>query len=347
MISPQIKGTITAFLLFLIIFGIAVFILSQRIGIIVYLTFIPILILIVSFFVYSHYLTTHEKLQTRLRQRLSFSPYIVGILLISIMFIVASVFTGLITLSPIVQTEVGVNWYYQWSADEDILDNLNTIKDMGITIVRIEMCTDCWDKTEIFFNHTRFSGLKVYVVMKHWNEEYVIRFHNYIHTYQVFNEIDIMGWNDDHGFYPFQADEVVNMMKGLVNNIKKIDSDARLYTTFTMGFAIRVDLIPRMGEISNIVDFFGISFYQKEGEILAPANLNYLRSLTGKEVIVAELGSCDVSEDKQSDYIINGLDFFKRNGVRTVIVFTWEYCGSYSIKGKQSQNDISNWININ
>jgi len=268
---------------------------------------------------------------------------------IPILMLVFASFLGMIRL-PFLSGKglvVGVHYdYHEWTPAETIYKDLEDIASRGFKLLRLNMlylylydprANMGFDTTDKLISKARSLGLEIYLVCCPWvlseneNEEdmkivdeYAKQFGDSIRYYQLLNEIDNMRKFD--GSY-YMAGDIVGLMQRVKQRIQAHDSQATFTTSFTVLYTVRVDLIQEFGRINELVDMVGIDIYQSQGKILLPILLNQppigLRCLTGKEVIISELGSAETDNTKKTTYLQEGIDSAKRNGVPIVIIFSW------------------------
>lgn len=287
----------------------------------------------------------------------------IGILTVSAVFIGVIQFTAFKgQQKPI----VGTHYNYFMDDGSDIFDELERMLSAGITAVKIDYIENIvypeksvdsnldYDQTLEVMQSAEELGIEMCVRTKNYDSEifaqYVNHFGRYVDVWQVANEVDQIHYDVDGGSYYLMRSEVEARLTELIDTIKSYDTEYVLITTFTMGFPARADwMIPvppytsSFGKISSYVSAVGISFYQEEGEFLRPYEVNYMRTLSEKEVWIMEVGSPSSNDEYQSAYIMRCLRFAETNGVPRVYLWGWNV-GDYEICGRQAENDIKEWL---
>lgn len=348
-----IKKTILAFLLLIFTLVIVATLghFNMGVGIFVGIQVIIVWALILAFFWYRRRQTV--KLG---KTKATFTKSTITILIIAC-FLLSSMLFGLIRFYRPEKVIVGATYYI----GEDDLDRLvNT----GITSVRImyepisyptndKLGDERYYTLLKFFKRAQELGIEIVLQTPVYSspefERYVSEFGKFIDYYQLANELDTVHILAGAP-YPFMETEIITILENLKSSISKYDYNFKTIATWSVSFEARADLIT-FGGLSRIcehVDIVGYDTYQKEGAMLLPYAINLLRSLTKKPVWITEVGMSTTNQQAQADYIIQTLDFAKKNNIERVYIFTWNIdWNEYAIKGKLAEQKVKEWVEKN
>ena len=252
--------------------------------------------------------------------------------------------------------QVGVDYDYYHLTTDQIEADLSTLKEIGVTSLRIQYHSDIPDKTLQFLQAT--AGLEVMLMTPTYVdstfESYLSSYSQYIHVYQLSNELDRVHTTIPDYNQPLTYKELESIVTSLISAIDHYDSDYETVATFSQAYETRVDLLALggtktgIGAICSHVDYVGYDVYLSEGLTVLPYGVNLLKSLSQKPMWITEVGATTSNEVEQSNYIISVLDFAKRNNIGKVFIFNYNRGWlDYSIQGTLAEQKLAEWIKNN
>ena len=248
-----------------------------------------------------------------------------------------------------------VGIYYSFLSEEsgEIFDSLSRMKNMGIKVVKIWCEIDPYNpssevnnKTIEFFNNINYFGcfeiaLIVYNVPVEKVSYFLQNYGKYVKYIQLLNEPEAMKSWAEGAF--LMDEELMKVFLTYKNITDTYCPNAIYYTNFSPGFILRPNLAI---EFSKYLNFVGFDPYTEAVHYLTPRYIEFLHSLTGKEVIISEFGASNVDEHRQADLIISYLNLFKKMGISQAWIWSWND-PIMGIKGKLAEQKVAEWIASN
>jgi hypothetical protein len=248
--------------------------------------------------------------------------------------------------------EVGVSYVYERDSIGQIYDEVSRIKDLGFSIIRVNMVCDSTalndylnSLTDVFFTATQQLGIRVALIIQNHvdtNEMqyYLNRWGKYLYYIQILNEPELSSSWDVGAL--FTDEEIISKFQQVHSIIDQHQLQAQFYTNFGAGFVIRTN-IPI--QLSENLDFVGFDVFTESFLALSPNFVQLLHKITNKEVVITEFGTSTSDDVAQSDYIIKGLNFFKSMGLRGCWIVYWNSGGDYyGIRGRLAEQTVGEWI---
>jgi len=250
------------------------------------------------------------------------------------------------------QFEVGISYVYEQDNVGQIYDEVSHIKDLGFSLIRVNLICDptdpsCYSNTltNMFFTAAKHFSIKVALIINNHDSSDSINYYldmwgSELAYVQVLNEPDVASsW--DLGAL-FTDDEAGSRFEEVYNIVEQHQLSAQRYTNFGPAFMVRTNLPI---QFSEKLDFVGFDVFMESFLSLSPRMIQLLQKITNKEVVIAELGMSSSDDVAQSDYIIRGLNLFKSMGVRGCWIVYWNSEGSsYGIRGRLAEQKIGEWI---
>lgn len=245
------------------------------------------------------------------------------------------------------QMSLGVHYYF-----DDIPLDLQLINETGFRTVKIDFNWDgvenslSTNQTQQFYNLTAYYGLKTALIVLpqsfHLLNDYLRKWGSHIQYVQALNEPELMkGWGEGALLLDGEIEVVA---APIVNETRSQNLNISLYVNFSPAFLLRptiVTLYDKMG-----IDFVGLDVYMESGLQLTPFFYSLLQDLSNRKAIVSEFGISTFDENKKANFIIEGLDFFKKYGIDECWLVYWNGVG-YGIRGTISQASIKEWVQSN
>ncbi len=250
------------------------------------------------------------------------------------------------------QFEVGISYVYEQDNVGQIYDEVSHIKDLGFSVIRVNLICDptdpsCYSNTltNMFFIAAKQFSIKVALIINNHDSSDSINYYldiwgSELAYVQVLNEPDVASsW--DLGAL-FTDDEAGSRFEEVYNIVEQHQLSAQRYTNFGPAFMVRTNLPI---QFSEKLDFVGFDVFMESFLSLSPRMIQLLQKITNKEVVIAEFGMSSSDDVAQSDYIIRGLNLFKSMGVRGCWIVYWNSEGSsYGIRGRLAEQKIGEWI---
>lgn len=250
--------------------------------------------------------------------------------------------------------QVGVHYVYGQDELIDIPDQIDRIKNLGISVIRIAMeCnpSDPYDndptnqKTSALYAATDQNNLDVALVIPNHAEIETVRYYlnrwgSHLEYVQVMNEPELSASWDVGAL--FTDDEIVSSFEEIYNAVEDCHLSAELYTNFGAGYVLRSN-VPM--ELSKYLDFVGLDVYMEAFLVLSPQFVENLHGMTDKDVVITEFGMSTSNSFAQNDYIIRGLDLFKSMGLKGCWIAYWNSENDYyGIRNRPAEDAIGEWI---
>jgi hypothetical protein len=248
--------------------------------------------------------------------------------------------------------EVGVTYVYEQDNMGQIYDEVSRIKNLGFSIIRVNMVCDSTELndylnslTDIFFTATQQLSIRVALVIQNHVDTnelqyYLNRWGKYLSYVQILNEPELSSSWDIGAL--FTDDEIITKFQQVRSIVEQHQLQAQLYTNFGAGFVVRTN-IPI--QLSENLDFVGFDVFMESFLALSPDMIQLLHKITNKEVVITEFGMSTSDDVAQSDYIIKGLNFFKSMGLRGCWIVYWNSAGDYyGIRGRLAEKTVGEWI---
>jgi hypothetical protein len=243
-----------------------------------------------------------------------------------------------VAFSPRSNALIGVSIGFLDVKDPNTLVTLRAIWNRGFRLLRLFLgswwtfSSDDIASRYNFIYQARGVGFKIYVIVNQRIDvqmeltlpddlaglkNCVMSFGGLVDYWQIFNEIDDMVKPDG---MLYMATEIRDMAQTIHDTIAA-GSDGKYVMTFTQAFPWRLDIFsPTMNW--GFIDYFGLDVYE-QGQSMSIYQVNYLRSISGKPIIVSELGSSNQNPNGKASFIKNAATFFQKNGVPIIVVFEW------------------------
>jgi hypothetical protein len=248
--------------------------------------------------------------------------------------------------------EVGISYVYERDNIEQIYGEISHIKDLGFSVIRVNMVCDSMNPshysntlTDAFFSAIRQLNMKVALIINnHDNHDdanyYLGKWGRDLAYVQVLNEPDIASSWDVGAL--FTDDEVSSKFEQICAKVEQHQLSAQLYTNFGPGFLVRTNLPI---QFSGKLDFVGFDVFMESFLTLSPRMIQLLQKITNKEILIAEFGMSTSDDTAQSDYIIKGLNLFKSMGLRGCWIVYWNSVDNiYGIRGRLAEQKVGEWI---
>jgi hypothetical protein len=248
--------------------------------------------------------------------------------------------------------EVGISYVYERDNIGQIYDEVSCIKDLGFSIIRVNMVCDSTELndylnslTDTFFAATQHFNIRVALIIQNHDstdelQYYLNRWGKYLSYVQILNEPELSSSWDIGAL--FTDDEIVSKFEQVYSIIAQHQLQVQLYTNFGAGFVIRAN-IPI--QLSENLDFVGFDVFMESFLALSPNFVQLLHKITNKEVVITEFGMSTSDDVAQSDFIIKGLNLFKSMGLRGCWIVYWNSAGDYyGIRGRLAEKTVGEWI---
>jgi hypothetical protein len=248
--------------------------------------------------------------------------------------------------------EVGVSYVYERDNIGQIYDEVSRIKDLGFSIIRVNMVCDSTElndylngMTDIFFAAAQHYNMRIALVIQN-NEDtneiqyYLSRWGKYLSYVQILNEPESSSSWDVGAL--FTDDEAVSKFEHAHSVVEQYQLPVQLYTNFGAGFVVRSNLPI---QFSEKLDFVGLDVFMESFLVLSPDLVQLLHKITNKEVVITEFGMSTSDDTAQSDYIIKGLNLFKSMGLKGCWIVYWNSADNYyGIRGRLAEKTVGEWI---
>jgi hypothetical protein len=248
--------------------------------------------------------------------------------------------------------EVGISYVYEQDNIGQIYDEISHIKDLGFSVIRVNMVCDSANPsdysntlTDVFFSATRQFNIKVALIINNHDSHddinyYLGKWGRDLAYIQVLNEPDVASsW--DMGAL-FTDDEAGSRFEEIYSIVEQHQLSAQRYTNFGPAFLVRTNLPV---QFSEKLDFVGFDVFMESFLTLSPRMIQLLQKITNKEIVIAEFGMSTSDDVAQSDYIIRGLNLFKSMGLRGCWIVYWNSVDNiYGIRGRLAEQKVGEWI---
>ncbi len=248
--------------------------------------------------------------------------------------------------------EVGVSYVYERDSIERIYNEVAHIKDLGISLIRVNLVCDSSIAaaslnalTDVFYSAVRQLDVKVALIINNHQSTsdinyYLTRWGGDVTYIQILNEPDVASsW--EMGAL-FTDDEAGSKFQDIYETVAQHQLSAKLYTNFTPAFIARTSLPI---QFSEKLDFVGYDVFMDSFLTISPNMIQLLHKITNKDVVITEFGMSTGSDATQSDYIIRGLDLFKNMGLKGCWIVYWNGADNdYGIRGRLTEQKIGEWI---
>jgi hypothetical protein len=248
--------------------------------------------------------------------------------------------------------EVGISYVYEQDNIGQIYDEVSHIKDLGFSVIRVNMVCDSMDPshysntlTDVFFSTIRQFNMKVaFIINNHDRLDdinyYLGKWGRDLTYVQVLNEPDIASSWDVGAL--FSDDEAGSKFEEICAIVEQHQLSAQLYTNFGLGFLVRTNLPV---QFSEKLDFVGFDVFMESFLTLSPRMIQLLQKMTNKEIVIAEFGMSTSDDIAQCDFIIKGLNLFKSMGLRGCWLVYWNSVeNNYGIRGRLAETTVGEWI---
>jgi hypothetical protein len=248
--------------------------------------------------------------------------------------------------------EVGISYVYEQDNVGQIYDEVSHIKDLGFSVIRVNMICDSLNPsadsntlTDVFFSAVRQVSIKVALIINNHDRSddinyYLDKWGRDLAYIQVLNEPDVASSWDVGAL--FTDDEASSKFEEIYSIVEQHQLSAQRYTNFGPAFLVRTNLPVKFSEK---LDFIGYDIFMDSFLTLSPRMIQLLQKITNKEIVIAEFGMSTSDDVAQSDYIIRGLNLFKSMGLRGCWIVYWNSVENiYGIRGRLAEQKVGEWI---
>jgi hypothetical protein len=247
---------------------------------------------------------------------------------------------------------VGVHYVYESDAIGQIYGEVARIHQVGFKVIRVNIHCDLANKNAYANNQTDefFSAAQAFdvpvalVILNHESVErvryYLGRWGRNLSYIQIMNEPELsQSW--DLGTL-FTDDEIITQFEEYYSVVESFQLPVKLYTNFEAGFLLRTN-VPII--LSKKLDFVGYDVYMQSFLTLSPNFVDLLKQVTGKEVIITELGMSTSDDAAQSSFLIDGLNLFRGMGLKACWLTYWNTVEhGYGFRGRLAEQRVGEWI---
>ena len=248
--------------------------------------------------------------------------------------------------------EVGVSYVYEQDSVNQIYDQVSHIKELGFSVIRINMVCDSTNPsaysntlTDVFFSAVRQIGIRVALIINNHDSNDNIKYYlgkwgSDLTYVQILNEPDVASsW--DLGAL-FTDDEAGSRFEDVYSIVQQHQLSAQYYTNFGPAFLVRTNLPV---QFSEKLDFIGFDVFMESFLTLSPRMIQLLQKITNKPIVVSEFGMSTSDDAAQADYIIQGLNLFKSMGLKGCWIVYWNSANNvYGIRGRLAEQRVGEWI---
>lgn len=248
--------------------------------------------------------------------------------------------------------EVGVSYVYENDAANEIYSQVSHIKELGISVIRINLVCDSNHQTSYtntlsdrFFSAVKELGVKVALIINNHDSRenidfFLNRWGNSVTYIQILNEPDVASsW--ELGAL-FTDDEAGARFEEVYSIVEQHQLSALTYTNFGPAFIARTNLPVKFSEK---LDFVGMDVFMDSFLTLSPPMIQLLQKITHKDVVIAEYGMSTSDDQAQSDYIIRGLNLFRNMNLKGCWIVYWNSVNNnYGIRGRLAEQRVGEWI---
>jgi hypothetical protein len=247
---------------------------------------------------------------------------------------------------------VGISYVYEQDNIGQIYDEVSRIKDLGFSVIRVNMVCDSVNPsdysntlTDVFFSATRQLNVKVALIINnHATHDdinyYLDKWGKDLAYIQVLNEPDVASSWDVGAL--FTDDEAGSKFEEICSIVEQHQLSAQRYTNFGPAFLVRTNLPV---QFSEKLDFVGFDVFMESFLTLSPRMIQLLQKITNKEIVISEFGMSTSDDVAQSDFIIKGLNLFKSMGLKGCWIVYWNSVDNiYGIRGRLAEQKVGEWI---
>jgi len=251
---------------------------------------------------------------------------------------------------------IGVDYYID--SEVAIAEDLEAMNIVGIKVIKIELLcepnslTDYTNnRTKVFFEQISFYDFKIAVkvmredvwklgyYLEHWGDK--------IDYIQVLNEPELIQGFGEGAL--LLDDEIFTPVRQIISNVTAYNvannGNISMYTNFSPAFLLRTNIVQFYSNFTEI-KFLGFDVYMDIGIQTTPFIDLALRRLSGRETIVTEFGISTLDENKKTEFVISGLNFFKAYGYKQCWLLYWNG-QEYEISGTKLEVALKEWIKDN
>jgi hypothetical protein len=248
--------------------------------------------------------------------------------------------------------EVGVTYVYEQDNVGQIYDEVSHIKDLGFSVIRVNLVCDSTNPTaytntltDVFFSAVRQLDIRVALIINNHDSDdninyYLSNWGSALTYVQVLNEPDVASsW--DMGAL-FTDDEAGSRFLDVYSIVEQHQLSAQYYTNFGPAFLLRTNLPIKFSEK---LDFVGLDVFMESFLSLSPRMIQLLQKITNKQVVISEFGMSTSDDTAQANYIIQGLNLFKSMGLKGCWIVYWNSVNNvYGIRGRLAEQKVGEWI---
>lgn len=240
---------------------------------------------------------------------------------------------------------LGVVYYYNQDSTDVIVAQLQQMKADGFQIVCIPFY---WDpnpsdtisiQTSVLLETAQQLRLQVYVRQPYSTQDlqqYLTTYGTEIKYVEAMNEADaqlIASWS--------VPSEIESQAWQNAKTVKQYSSSIQTVASFA------TPLIGNMiYDIAQHVNIIALDVYDPMTLDAFSVELQPILSFSGKSTIwIGEFGYATLDDQAQANFLIQGLNTFQKNGVSTVIIWSWNDAGvGFNIQGRLAEKVIATWI---
>jgi hypothetical protein len=288
------------------------------------------------------------------KNRMLWTLTIIGltILLVFVQIFFPYVYYSASSGNPNSAFEVGVTYVYEQDNVGQIYDEVSHIKDLGFSVIRVNLVCDSTNPTaytntltDVFFSAVRQLDIRVALIINNHDSDdninyYLSNWGSALTYVQVLNEPDVASsW--DMGAL-FTDDEAGSRFLDVYSIVEQHQLSAQYYTNFGPAFLLRTNLPIKFSEK---LDFVGLDVFMESFLSLSPRMIQLLQKITNKQVVISEFGMSTSDDTAQANYIIQGLNLFKSMGLKGCWIVYWNSVNNvYGIRGRLAEQKVGEWI---
>ena len=260
--------------------------------------------------------------------------------------LLASILTLTYAFNPQASAKPMLGIYYHYICDDTLtmVSELETMKADGFQILCIPYVWWSDDpqspwrvQTDALYTKAAQLGLKVYVRQPDpaTLEKYLNAYASQISYFQVINEADVRFLKEW-----YVPGELTSTAWKNAETIKKFNPNIKTVASFSS--PLFPDLV---SSIAQHADIIALDVYEQVQLDTFPVQMQTLLTLSGKHTIwIGEFGYATLDDKQQAEFIRNGLNLFKTNGVEAAIIWSWSSNTGLNIKGRQAEQTIKSWV---
>jgi hypothetical protein len=239
---------------------------------------------------------------------------------------------------------LGIVYWYFYDDTLTMVSELETMKADGFQILCIPYIWWSDDpqspwrvQTDVLYTKAAQLGLKVYVRQPDpaTLEKYLNAYASQISYFQVINEADVRFLKEW-----YVPGELTSTAWKNAETIKKFNPNIKTVASFSS--PLFPDLV---SSIAQHADIIALDVYEQVQLDTFPVQMQTLLTLSGKHTIwIGEFGYATLDDQQQAEFIRNGLNLFKTNGVEAAIIWSWSSNTGLNIKGRQAEQTIKSWV---